>query len=156
MTSDKPTELSMAAEQSLPSSWLTADRQDWQLWLLTVSVIIVLGGGLMSFMFPSVFWSNNSSLFQAQDKAFYGFCLMMALSLSHVLQKQSALRKMRHDLVRERYRREQELIHNTLHDSLTNLPNRALLMDRVERCITGQQRRKDSGDKPKAMQENYH
>ena len=143
--SEDPSDLATGSTQSLPNSWLTADRQDWQLGLLTLSMILVLGGGLLSFMFPSVFWTNNRSLFQEQDAAFYGFCFLIALSLAHLLQKQSALRKIRNELVQEKDRREQELLHNALHDPLTRLPNRELLLDRAEHCLAVQRRDKDSG-----------
>jgi hypothetical protein len=68
---------------------------------------VVLGGGLLSFMFPSVFWSNNGSLSQEQGRAFYGFCVLMGLALIHMLKKQSALRRIRQDLFLERETRAQ-------------------------------------------------
>lgn len=45
--------------------------------------------------------------------------------------------------ISERKRTEKELFHNAFHDSLTNLPNRALFMDRLQHCI---ERCRRSGD----------
>jgi len=43
--------------------------------------------------------------------------------------------------ITDRKRAERQLLHDALHDSLTGLSNRALLLDRVERCIQRLQRR---------------
>jgi diguanylate cyclase (GGDEF)-like protein/PAS domain S-box-containing protein len=46
------------------------------------------------------------------------------------------------ELLRRRLRTSEErLIHDALHDGLTGLPNRAMLLDRLERCLMGYRRR---------------
>jgi diguanylate cyclase (GGDEF)-like protein len=117
-------------------SWGMIDRRDWQLWLLTFLVIVVLGVGLLSFMFPAAFWQPGRFL-EAQDRAFYGFSLLLVLTLAYLLQSQSQLRELK------RKQWEQELVHIGFHDSLTNLPNRLLLLDRVAVCLARSKRRQD-------------
>ena len=47
--------------------------------------------------------------------------------------------------ITERRNAEQQLIHDALHDSLTGLPNRTLLMDRIAQCLAHVDRPPDSG-----------
>ncbi|MBV9773590.1 MAG: EAL domain-containing protein [Gemmatimonadetes bacterium] len=46
--------------------------------------------------------------------------------------------------VTQRRRAEEQLLHNALYDALTGLPNRALLMDRLELAVRRSRRRRDS------------
>lgn len=41
----------------------------------------------------------------------------------------------------ERHRVEEQLVHNAFHDTLTGLPNRALFLDRAQRCLHQMERR---------------
>ncbi|UCF81009.1 MAG: PAS domain S-box protein, partial [Acidobacteriota bacterium] len=45
--------------------------------------------------------------------------------------------------ITERKQAEEQLVHNALHDSLTDLPNRLLLADRMEQMLARSKRRKD-------------
>lgn len=47
--------------------------------------------------------------------------------------------------ITERKKIEEQLLHNAFHDSLTDLPNRALMMERIERAIQRLKRRSDDG-----------
>jgi diguanylate cyclase (GGDEF)-like protein/PAS domain S-box-containing protein len=48
-----------------------------------------------------------------------------------------------HENVTERHMAEERLRHDSVHDALTGLPNRALFYDRVDRCVARAQRRPD-------------
>ncbi len=122
------------SKESSEASWLAIDRRDWQLWLLSFLLIFVLGVGLLSFMFPVAFWEGGGIL-RAPDRAFYGFSLLLALTLAYLHQKESKLRELK------RKQWEEKLVHTAFHDPLTDLPNRLLFLDRLGLCVTRAKRR---------------
>ena len=126
----------LTKEPSLEVSWASIDRRDWQLWLLSFLLIIVLGMGLLSFMFPVAFWERDSIL-QAPDRPFYGLSLLLVLTLAYLHQKQSRLRELK------RKQWEARLVHVAFHDPLTDLPNRSLFADRLEQCVLRHKRHPD-------------
>jgi diguanylate cyclase (GGDEF)-like protein len=117
-------------------SWTTIDRRDWHLWLVAFLLIFVLGVGLLSFMFPAAFWERGGVV-QAPDRAFYGFSLLLVLTLAYLFQKESKLRELK------RLQWEERLVHNAFHDPLTDLPNRLLFLDRLGLCVSRSKRNPD-------------
>src|SRR3990170_8928348 len=87
-------------------SWETIDRLDWQLWALALLLILVLGGGVLSFMFPSAFWQREELGLNTPERIFFGFCSLLTLVLVYLLQKQAKLRQIKRGLVIERKARE--------------------------------------------------
>jgi diguanylate cyclase (GGDEF)-like protein len=123
-------------------SWVAIDRMDWQLGLLAILLILVLGTGLLSFMFPAVFWPSRERLLAPQEPAFYGLCALLGLTMAYLLQRQIQLRRLKRGLMIERKGREEELIHGAYHDALTGLPNRILLLDRLTLALSRANRHK--------------
>jgi diguanylate cyclase (GGDEF)-like protein len=115
---------------------LSIDRRDWHLWLLAFLLIFVLGIGLLSFMFPAAFWERGE-IIQAPNRAFYGFSLLLILTLAYMYQKESKLRELK------RKQWEAKLVYTAFHDPLTGLPNRLLFLDRLALCVAHAKRHPD-------------
>ena len=123
-------------EPSLEVSWAFIERRDWHLWLLSFLLIFVLGLGLLSFMFPGRFLGARGDC-PGPDRAFYGFSLLLILTLAYLFQKESKLRELK------RQKWEARLVHNAFHDPLTDLPNRLLFLDRLGLCVSRARRNQD-------------
>jgi diguanylate cyclase (GGDEF)-like protein len=123
-------------DPALDTSWSSIDRRDWHLWLVAILLIFVLGVGLLSFMFPAAFW-DRGGIVQATDRAFYGFSLLLALTLAYLFQKETNLRELK------RKKWEEKLVHTAFHDPLTDLPNRLLFLDRLGLCVSRSKRHPD-------------
>ncbi|MBI2819827.1 MAG: diguanylate cyclase [Acidobacteria bacterium] len=74
------------------------ERQDWHLWILAVLLMFVLGISLLSFMFPSVFWLSKQTEIGTPERAFFGFCVLLALTLVYMLQRQATVRRLKRSL----------------------------------------------------------
>ncbi len=84
--------------QSSDSNWEKAERLDWHLWLLAILLIFVLGISLVSFMFPAVFWLRDGLPLKSSERAFFGFCLLLALVLVYLVQRQATVRALKRQL----------------------------------------------------------
>ena len=81
-------------------SWERLERLDWHLWMLAILLIFVLGISLLSFMFPSTFWFGEELPVQRPQRAFFGFCVLLALVLVYLLQRQATIRRLKRQLFR--------------------------------------------------------
>jgi hypothetical protein len=79
-------------------NWESVDRLDWHLWILAISLLFVLGAGLLGFMFPTVFWFGRDLPIAAPQRAFFAFCLLLALVLVYLMQRQAAVRRLKRKL----------------------------------------------------------
>lgn len=80
------------------AQWETLERQDWHLWMVAMLLMFVLGMSLLSFMFPSVFWFKEEMPVRAPQRAFFGFCVLLALVLVYMLQRQATIRRLKRQL----------------------------------------------------------
>jgi len=87
-----------AKSGSKQTSWEELERQDWHLWILATLLMLILGISLLSFMYPTVFWLSNDSAWQAQERAFFGFCVLLSLGIVYMLQRQATVRRLRRQL----------------------------------------------------------
>ena len=90
----------MASWETEPqeSNWESLERQDWHLWILAMLLMFVLGISLLSFMFPSVFWLSRANNISTPERAFFGFCVLLALTLVYMLQRQATIRRLKRSL----------------------------------------------------------
>lgn len=79
-------------------NWESLDRLDWHLWLMAIVLLLVLGISLLGFMFPSVFWFGKDLPLAAPQRAFFAFCVLLALVLVYLMQRQATIRRLRRDL----------------------------------------------------------
>ena len=79
-------------------NWETAERLDWHLWILAILLIFVLGVSLLGFMFPTAFWFGQELPMQSPQRAFFGFCVLLALVLVYLLQRQATVRRLKRQL----------------------------------------------------------
>jgi GGDEF domain-containing protein len=79
-------------------SWQELDRMDWHLWVLGHLVVLVLGVGVLSFMFPATFWFSEELSISAPQRTFVGFCILLSLALAYLIQRQTIVRRLRGQL----------------------------------------------------------
>jgi len=68
--------------------------------MLAILLIFVLGVSLLSFMFPSTFWFGEELAVARPQRAFFGFCVLLALVLVYLLQRQATIRRLKRQLFR--------------------------------------------------------
>ena len=98
MGSSSPEQHAMRGSFDQRAKWESLEQQDWHLWILAVLLMFVLGVSLLSFMFPTVFWLARESDLATPERAFFGFCVLLALTLVYMLQRQAMVRRLRRSL----------------------------------------------------------
>lgn len=79
-------------------TWEALDRLDWHLWILAALMIFVLGISLLGFMLPTVFWTESGLEALSSQRAFFSFCVLLALVLVYLLQRQAKIRVLKREL----------------------------------------------------------
>lgn len=80
------------------------ERRDWGLAILSIIVISILAFGLMLIRFPSVFGHEKGMSAATQQDYFFGFFAIVLLFNVFLIQRQTALRKLRRELLQEQSR----------------------------------------------------
>jgi len=80
----------------------TLDRRHWQLSMLSLGMIVVLGAGMALLMYPAVFGSNATSTGPATRPLFFGFCALCVLVVAYLLNRQYVVRQLRKNLVEQK------------------------------------------------------
>ena len=80
----------------------TLDRRHWQLSMLSLGLIIVLGAGLALLMYPTVFGGNAVPTGHTTRTLFFGFCAMCVLVVAYLLNRQFVVYQLRKNLVEQK------------------------------------------------------
>jgi GGDEF domain-containing protein len=78
------------------------DRRHWQLSMLSLGMIVVLGAGVALLMYPAIFGSNAASPGHTSRTLFFGFCALCLLAVAYLLNRQYVVHQLRRDLLEQR------------------------------------------------------
>jgi GGDEF domain-containing protein len=80
----------------------TLDRRHWQLSMLSLGMIVVLGAGMALLMYPAVFGSNAGPTGHTTRTLFFGFCTLCVLMVAYLLDREYVVYKLRKNLVQQK------------------------------------------------------
>ena len=108
----------------------TLDRRHWQLSMLSLGMILVLGAGTALLMYPAVFGSNATPAGHTTRTLFFGFCALCVLVVAYLLNRQYVVHQLRKNLVEQKT----EMVHlrqEASSDLLGTLPGFNHFQDRL-------------------------
>jgi GGDEF domain-containing protein len=108
----------------------TLDRRHWQLSMLSLGMIVVLGAGVALLMYPAVFGSNAAALGHTTRTLFFGFCALCVLVVAYLLNRQYVVHQLRRNLLEQKT----EIVHlrqEASADLLGTLPGFSDFQDRL-------------------------
>ena len=105
------------------------DRRGLQVTILSVVFVLVLAGGLASFMYPLVFVHPEGNKWTLRV-AFFGFCGLTLLFVSYLLERHKTLRQLKQQLMAE-VERNIALKHQANVDLLGSMPDASQFWDRL-------------------------
>jgi len=108
----------------------TLDRRHWQLSMLSLGMIVVLGVGMALFMYPAVFGSNAAPAGHTTRTLFFGFCALCVLMVAYLLNRQYVVHQLRQNLAEQKT----EMVHlrqEASADLLGTLPGFNHFQDRL-------------------------
>jgi len=80
----------------------TLDRRHWQLSMLALGMILVLGVGMALLMYPALFGKSTGTVVRPPRTLFYGFCTLCILMVAYLLDRQYVVHRLRTKLVEEK------------------------------------------------------
>ncbi|HEY6128258.1 MAG TPA: hypothetical protein VIW23_08765 [Candidatus Acidoferrum sp.] len=105
------------------------ELRELQLTLLSVAVVVILAGGLAAFMYPLVFVHPEGNKWTLRA-AFFGFCVLVALFVGYLIERQRTVRKLKQHLLAE-VERNLALKHQANLDLLGSMPDASQFWDRL-------------------------
>ena len=120
----------------------TLDRRHWQLSMLSLGMILVLGAGMALLMYPAVFGSNAAPSGHTTRTLFFGFCALCVLVVAYLLNRQYMVHQLRKNLVEQKT----EMVHlrqEASADLLGTVPGFSHFQDRL---IMGFRRATQTGE----------
>jgi GGDEF domain-containing protein len=80
----------------------TLDRRHWQLSMLALGMILVLGVGMALLMYPAFFGKPTGTVVRSPRALFYGFCTLCILMVAYLLNREYVVHRLRTKLVEEK------------------------------------------------------
>lgn len=105
------------------------EKRELQLTILAVVFVLVLAGGLATFMYPLVFLHPVGNKWTLRV-AFFGFCGLTLLFVGYLLERQSTVRQLKQQLLAE-LERNITLQHQASVDLLHSMPDQNHFWDRL-------------------------
>jgi GGDEF domain-containing protein len=105
------------------------ERRGLQLTIFSAIFVLVLAGGLASFMYPLVFVHPEGNRWTLRG-AFFGFCVLTILFISYLFDRQRSFTKIKQQLLSE-LERNVELQIQASADLLKSMPNQDHFWDRL-------------------------
>jgi GGDEF domain-containing protein len=105
------------------------ERRELQLTVLSAVFVLVLAGGLASFMYPLVYVHPEGGKWTMRV-AFFGFCALTVLFVGYLLERQRTVRKLKQHILGE-LERNIALKHQANMDLLGSMPDANQFWDRL-------------------------
>jgi GGDEF domain-containing protein len=80
----------------------TLERRHWQLSMLSLGMILVLGAGAALLMYPAVFGNNAGPSGHTTRTLFFGFCALCVLTVAYLLNRQYVVHQLRKNLLEQK------------------------------------------------------
>lgn len=120
----------------------TLERREWELWILTLFMILIQASGVALLMYPMVFSRPVPLSLPAMRGIFFGYCTLTILIVIYLVNRQAVIRHLRRQLAEELYRNT-FLRRKASADLLDSLPRFNRFQDRLamdfRRAVSSQQ-----------------